>query len=296
MRIILPLFMLLPLSSTGFPPAIAADAPDVTVRCLGAAEAAGRAVNAPLCFFDDRAPAFEASVTAPLGTHLGLFGEVIQTTSGGLSARLLKNISVSQELQFDTRTQLIAACDVPGLPLVDRPTRLLLRLYIHIRGQPEPVRAVGTVDLFDYPRQSAADWERTFAATVAQGGLARVAVFGSQDALRRFFQRQQIRFDDLGSDWPDALDPKCLYLADSPSPKPDRIASLTGAHLALFFSGAADGPPLPGIYSVSDIAGGSVVKVTLPALLDRLDADPGAQQMFLEIVRQALNRCTPAAP
>ena len=246
-------------------------------------------MNQALHLFGDQQLKIDVEVTAPLGTRLTIFATVFQTASGGLVAPLWKDIQVSQKLHFDARTALISACTLPGLPAVRRPTRMLVKLSVRIEGQAD-AQPAGSVDLFVYPRHSPAEWKKAFAAILAQGGLERIGVFGKQSELRAFLTGQQIRFDDLGNDWPETLDARTLYLGDSLPPTPDR---LTGAHVALFLSNAAGLPTLPGVYSVADTTGGTAVKVTLPAVFDQLDNNPRNQQTFLEIVRQALN---PRAP
>jgi len=288
MRISVLVLMLL--ASGGLPALFAGNAPDVAVRCLGPDEAWGNGGNPPIYAFGGQPLKFAAEVTAPIGSHLGLYANLFQAGDGGLSLLLLKNLPLSQGLAFDGRTQWIAACTVPSLPPVKRATRMLLKLLIRAQGQPpEAPRPAGAVDLFVYPRLAAGEWKKTFAAALEQGGLGRIAVFGREGGLRRFLRRQQIAFEDLGADWPGTLDSQCLYLGDSPPPKPDGIVSLTGFHITLFLPGASGSPALPGVYSVADTAGGSLVKVTLPALLDHLDEDPRNQQTLLEILRQALN-------
>lgn len=284
---------LLHFSGPGLPTVFAVDPPEVSIHCLVPGETAARIVNPALFFFSDQPVKFDAEITAPLRTHMILSGDLLQTTSGNLSARLMRNIPVSPELLFDNRTQITTACGLSAFPAVRGPTHLILKLYANIQGAPESTRPIASIDLFDYPRWSAREWQKTFAALLARGGLAQVAVFGGQSAIRRFLQRRQIAFEDLGLEWPETPDSKTLYLGDSPSPKPAQSASLSGARMALFFSDISDTSILPGVYSVSDAAGGTVVKVTLPALIAQLEENPRSQQLFLEIVRQALN---PHAP
>ncbi len=271
----------------------AADTPAVTVRCFSPAEGAAKWINPSICLFGDQPITFDAEVTAPLGSRLAVYADLYQTSAGGWSVALSKNLRLSPVLQFDARTQLIAPCALPNLPAVRGPTRMLLKLSVRAQGTPDSARPMGTVDLLVFPRQKPGEWKDLFATTLARHGLARLALFGKEEALRRFFRRQQISFDDLGADWPEALDPHILYLGDFPPAKPDQSPSLTGAHIALFLPNSAGSRALPGVYSATDPAGGAVVKVTLSDVLDRLNDDPRSQQTLLEIVGQALNAQVP---
>ena len=292
MKTIFPFLLLVGLNGVRL---FAADTPDVTVRCLDSGTAAARWINPPISVFDDQPVKFDAEVTAPLGARLGIYADLYQTAAGGWSVPLSKNLQLSQDLRFDGRTDLIAPCTVARLPTVRGPVRILLKLSVRTQGPPESTQPAGTVTLFVYPRQKPGEWKKLFAATLSQAGITGVAVFGKDETLRQFFRRQQIRFDDLGADWPAAPDARHLYLADSPPLKPDRPPSLTGKHVALFLSNPAGAAALPGVYSTADIAGGAMVNVTLPAVLDRLDDDPRNQQIFLEIVGQALRPRSPSA-
>jgi len=277
-------------ADAGLPRARAEDGSNViTLHCEAHNGKGGQQVNPPLFFFGDQPLIFDAIVTAPLGSRVSLVADVLQTTSGSLSARLLKNVAVSRDLKFDTRTQWVADCSLPALPPVRSRTHLLLRLYISKGGQPGVRSSAGSIDLYDYPRPSATAWRTTFAGILAQSGLAGAAVFGNGSGLRRFLKAQGIDYDDLGVDWPDSLDRKTLYLADSPPPRGDGMALLTGAHVVHFIADTASDLVIPGVYSISDPAGGATVKVNMPALLDSLEESPRSQEIFLGILRQTLN-------
>jgi hypothetical protein len=266
----------------------AADAPDVTLRCMSPGEIANKGTNPSISVFGGQPAKFDADVTAPLGSHFGIYADLYQTSAGGWSVPLSKNLRLSPDLEFDARTQLIVPCTVPNLPVVRSPTRMLLKLFVRPQAQPDASRPMGTLDVIVYPPLAPADWKKTIATALEQAGLAHLDVFGKRDSLRRFFREQQIPFDDLGADWPDTFDSHTLYLGDSPLPKPDHLPSLAGMHLALFISSPSEIPTLPGVYSMTDATGGAVVKVTLPALLDHLGDDPRSQQVFLEIIGQTL--------
>jgi hypothetical protein len=145
------------------------------------------------------------------------------------------------------------------------------------------------VNLFVYPRQTAPEWKKMLSAWLGQASLTRIAVIGNLGGLRSFLRREEILFDDLGSQWPDTLDSKTLYLGDYPQAGSDRIPQATGAHVALFLADRTAVPDLPGVYGTTDAAGGMMVKETFPMLLDHLDEDPRSQQTFLLTLGRALN-------
>jgi hypothetical protein len=267
----------------------ATDAPGISLRCISQGRASGENGNEPLYYFSDQALHFQVNAAAPLGARIMIYADLFQTASGGWSAMLLQGHPISREIQFDSRTDLDVACTLPGLPQVTRPVKLLLKMYVRLADQPKALRPAGTVDLYLFPRLSAAEWQALFIAYLSQGGLAHVAVFGGANHLRDFLRRQQIAFDDLGADWPQKFDSSSLYLGDSPPAAADPAPSSQGIHAALFLPYPGDSALLPGIYAASDASGGAVVKVTLPGLLDGLEEDPRSQQTFKTIIQQTLN-------
>jgi hypothetical protein len=267
-----------------------ADAPTVTVQCLGRGGAEARPVSEPL-YLEVGAPIeFDINVTAPLGTHMTLWADLIQRTSGSLAAPLLKDCQVSPRLDFDDRTQMTARCKILCPSKLARPARLLVKLYARIDGQTGGSRAVATLDVFEYPERRDAEWQGIFADLLAQGGMAHMLVFGKNQELRRFLSNRRIPFENYNNvDWPDTMTPDTLYVGDGPPVQPEDGPSVTGKHVVLFLTGTPAGPGLPGVYSAADGAGGAVVKVILPEFMNRLNDNRRIQENLVEILRGASN-------
>ena len=280
------LLLLLLLFGTATGSLFAADPVPFAVHCLSPAQQPADWKNPTLSVFANQPLKFDAQVTAPLGSKLAIYADLYQTSAGGWAVPLSKGLRLAPDLQFDTSTQLLASCSLPPLPAVRAPTRM--RLKLSLRAAPGATRPAGAVDLVVYPQQKPGQWKKLFAAAITQSGLAKLVVFGKGASLRGFLHQQQVPFEDLGAAWPATLDPRNLYLADSPPSKSDHPQFPPGFHIAIFLSDPTDSPALPGIYSAADATGSSVVKVTLSSLLDRLDEDPRNQQTFLEIVHQTL--------
>jgi len=272
---------------------LAADETAVTIQAVASGSPASKQPLSPLYFFGDQPLKFDAGIAAPLGSHVEIHADLFQTSAGGLTGLLLKNIALSPVLFFAKCTQCTAPCALPALPAIKRPTKTLLKIYARIQGQPNTPQLAGILEIFLYPRHTPAEWKKIIAAILAEAGLDRLAVFGKEDALRHFLQSQQVPFDNLGPEWPAAFDARRLYLAGSPPTKPDSLPPLAGVRIALFNPETAGIPMLPGVYPVADSAGGALVKVTLPGVLEHLNDDPRSQQIFLEILRQTLH---PEAP
>ena len=293
MKALTALLLLLWWSEVGF---LKAEEPiAVKLRCLGQESEAVEPSTPPLSLhvFGGSALAFLVAVDAPLGTRMSLRADLAQTATGGLAVPVQTDVAVSGELGFETRTHLIAACTLPGVPAVQRPTRLILKLRGVIQDHAEPLSPTA-VELWVYPSANPGEWKKTIAATLAQGGMTRLEVFGQGSRLRRFLKERHVEFEDGGAQWFAAANRCTLYVGDEPPPIPTRITSVDGLHVVLFQ------PPglstfLPGVYQSNDSQGGAIVKITLPDLLTRLPDDPRAQQTVAAVLRQGFAPHQPTA-
>ena len=263
----------------------AGDSPRVTTHFQNTGEEPeGRE---PVWIFSDRPVKFQAELTAPLGSHLGLYGDLYQVGSEGWSIALSKNLRLSQDLRFETRTQISVPCVLSPLPAVRAPTRLVLKLFLRGQGQAEGSHAGETMELVACPPPRRGERKKAMDDLLTAAGVDSLTLFGRGSSLRHYFRQERISFEDAGVDWPNPTRETALFLADDPPPKPDGLSLPAGKHLVLFLRQGDSA--LPGVYSSADASGGATVKVTLPALLDHLDDNPRSQQTFLEIVGQALN-------
>ena len=278
----------------GLPGAARADdAVTVNVRCLGNPLPAEKPPTVMHAFGGQSLP-FLVAVDAPLGAHLDLRADLVQTSGGNLGLPLQKDVPISGELVFGTRTHVMAACAWPLLPVVQRTTRFRLAVRGVVRDDPTPV-VPAAMEVYVYPPENPAEWRKTLAARLAQSGLTRLEVFGTGTQLRRFFKDRHVEFEDGGGEWAAELHPRTLYVGDEPPPTPARISpALPGARLVVFRPPLPTDPP-PGVYQSVDTHGGNIVKVFLPDLLAGLPDDPRNQQTLAEIFRQALDTRAPAA-
>ena len=292
MKVLAVLLFLLPWSAACL--LLAEDAVAASVRCLGG-EAAAETPSAPpvLHVFGGAALKFAVAVDAPLGTRLFLRADLLQTAAGKLSAPVQTDVPVSGELSFEARTHLTAACALPGLPVVQRPTHLLLRLRGVAKDQAAPLSST-TMELWVYPPEVPGEWKKTVAAALAQSGMTRLEVFGRGTRLRQFLKERHVEFEEGGAEWFAVADSHTLYVGDEPPLMPARITSVEGLHLVLF---QPPGLPmlLPGVYQQADFKGSVIVKVILPDLLVHLSDDPRGQQTVAAVLRQGLDPRPPAA-
>ena len=229
---------------------------------------------------------FALAVEAPLQTHLRVYADLFQMAGDRLAAPLQRDVPLTPELAFDDRTYRLAAGRLPALPAVQRKTVMLLKLRTAL--DPAEAAAELSLGLVVYPPEEPGGWKKTLAASLSRHGWRRLAVFGEAAALREFLRARDVRFDDLGEDWPAEFDRRTLYVGETRAPVPPRFADFPGSH-AVLFTPLADVALLPrGIYQTADAAGGSLWKVMLPDLFTHIGSDPGAQEILAEIFRRAL--------
>jgi len=270
---------------------LAAGAPGIAVQWKS--QNAASENNPSLHYFTGQPITFHVNVSAPLGAHATIIGDLFQATSGDWGAMLFKSRPLSPELTFDQCTALSTTCTLPDLPPVKARTRFLLKMGVRLADEPKVVHPTGTAEIFVYPRQSIVEWKAAFTSLLAHAGMTRVAVFGNGTSLRTYLRRQQIPFDDLGATWPQVLDATSLYLGDSPLRLFAAGSSIPGMHEVLFMASTGDPGILPGIDSVTNGSGGTTVNVTLPGILDHLEDDPRSQEAFMTIIGHAINESYP---
>ena len=289
MKLLAPLFILL--LTAGAENLRADDPVTVSVRCLG--NQSPVLPTPSLHVFGGGSLSFLVAVDAPLGSRLQLRADVLQTTAGSLAVPLKKDVPLSEELPFESRTHLTVTCTLPSLPTVQRVSRTLLTLRAVAPDRAALLPAV-PMEVFLYPPEVPGEWKKTIAARLARSGLSRLEVFGKGTGLRRFLKARRVEFEDGGADWPARLDPRTLYIGDEPASLPARLGSTEGGWLLLFQPPEAS-TLLPGVYQNFPSTAGNIVKVTLPDVLTRLEDDPRSQETLAEIFRRALEPRTPAA-
>ena len=116
-------------------------------------------------------------------------------------------------------------------------------------------------------------------------------MFGEEKRAGAFLEKQEVKFDEAGTDLPDRPEAGHLYVG---SAKAADLSQWLNAHptwegsLVVF---CGDANLLPGVFT--EIRGeGRLAKVTLP-LLDNLSADPLTQKTFITILASILNHQTP---
>lgn len=169
-------------------------------------------------------------------------------------------------------------------PEVERKTQVLVKFIL----ADEPQADAGRAQVWVYPPINWAPLAKRF-----KEGAPRLVLFGDSAGLREFLKRNGLVFEDRGPDAAGDVEPGALAIGVlSTSVWDDQKARLRVDGRLLVFT--ADAPGLPGVYTMAD-GGGVITRVTLP-VIENLDRDARAADLFLQLIEQHLHATPSALP
>lgn len=163
-------------------------------------------------------------------------------------------------------------------PQLERKSRVLVKFT----AKDDARTVLGLVQVQVYP---ARDWAPLARKLKKDGWVP--AVFGKDEALREFFKARDIEYSDSGDAPPEVLAAGTLAIgllsAKDWAAHKGRLGA-GGGRLIVF---VADAELPPGIYTQA--AGeGAVTQVTMP-VLDKLGADPRAEDLLFQLIEQHIH-------
>lgn len=222
----------------------------------------------------------DLSLEAPLGSKLEARADLIQKAQS-LTAPLQKDIVVAEAISFAGQTRCRITASLP-LPKVQRETQIIARFRLKAKGEWRPASEMIFVV---YPP----DFLKGELQDIA--GATRLHLFGDDKRLRDFLNGQEVKFDEIGAEFPENPETNQVYAGCAGAKELSQWLAAHATWQGSLLVFCEDSNLLPGVF-IDSRRERRLAKVTLP-LLDNLSSDPRSQKTLTEIFNNIIPRQTP---